>query len=428
MNAVSHWFTYRGESSRVGRALALVADARTASGDLLRAELRQPRMTGLNLTALHRVVSTRFFDPAGMRIAAPVGNWSFSIDPIVTSDSDVARFEGFSPCCGVWARYDLGFEALDVAEARRGTTNVDFGSALRAAAASLISEPEAAIVVGPDAVHLDVAGSRVTERQIDLPKRWLRGLVEVQIAQAAMTPWMTLSRAQMVALTQALPRTATREPVHLTRSGAGFAVRARATPGSLPLHDARRLLVAEPLIMTCSEVRVFQHASGASAWVLVMGDHRFTLCLSPSADRGFSGEGFALDLDLDADPWTDLAVLDRLAAGERSIDAADALARLGTQGLVGLDLGERRWYHRALPYQVDADVGTPPRWRRGQALAAAGAVRPGPDGTWHVAGTEVTHTVRLDTAGDRCTCTWHARHGGARGPCAHIVAARRMAA
>lgn len=93
MNAVAHWFTYRGSSAQIDDRLALVADLRRAPETLLRGELTSPRLTGLGLTALHRVVSTAFYDPTR-------GGMHGRCDPIVTSDSDQARFEGFSLCCG----------------------------------------------------------------------------------------------------------------------------------------------------------------------------------------------------------------------------------------------------------------------------------------------------------------------------------------
>jgi uncharacterized Zn finger protein len=39
-----------------------------------------------------------------------------------------------------------------------------------------------------------------------------------------------------------------------------------------------------------------------------------------------------------------------------------------------------------------------------------------------VPGSDVTHRVRLAEQGDRCTCPWHAKHQGTRGPCKHILA------
>ena len=39
-----------------------------------------------------------------------------------------------------------------------------------------------------------------------------------------------------------------------------------------------------------------------------------------------------------------------------------------------------------------------------------------------MAGSGVSHRVRLGPDGARCTCPWFARHQGQRGPCKHVLA------
>ena len=68
-------------------------------------------------------------------------------DPVVTSNGDRLRFESFSSCCGVYSRLDLLPGALDGAMLGTGTTNVDFGPAIRGALAQ---------VAGLDPMHLSV--------------------------------------------------------------------------------------------------------------------------------------------------------------------------------------------------------------------------------------------------------------------------------
>ena len=41
-----------------------------------------------------------------------------------------------------------------------------------------------------------------------------------------------------------------------------------------------------------------------------------------------------------------------------------------------------------------------------------------------VPGSEFDHYVRLRLAGNKCTCRWHSRYQGQRGPCKHILAVR----
>ena len=47
-------------------------------------------------------------------------------DPVVTCSDDRLRFEGFSGCCGAYARVDFLPSAITGDVFGRGTTNVDF--------------------------------------------------------------------------------------------------------------------------------------------------------------------------------------------------------------------------------------------------------------------------------------------------------------
>ena len=53
-------------------------------------------------------------------------------DPVVTCNEGMVRFEGFSGCCGVYARVDLDERAFQGDLYRTGTTNVDFNNPMRA--------------------------------------------------------------------------------------------------------------------------------------------------------------------------------------------------------------------------------------------------------------------------------------------------------
>ncbi len=64
---------------------------------------------------------------------------TFTLDPVVTSNTDRLRFESFSGCCGVHARLDLLPAALDGEPATSGTTNVDFNPGMRAALAGVVA-------------------------------------------------------------------------------------------------------------------------------------------------------------------------------------------------------------------------------------------------------------------------------------------------
>jgi hypothetical protein len=69
-----------------------------------------------------------------------------------------------------------------------------------------------------------------------------------------------------------------------------------------------------------------------------------------------------------------------------------------------------------------------PRLANARKLIAEGKVRIGARSATRsevfVASSGVEHRVRLLGADVKCTCPWFAKHGTARGPCKHILAAR----
>ena len=81
-----------------------------------------PREMGEMLLVRSDVVRTHFFLPRPALL-----------DPVVTSNETMLRFEGFSGCCGVYARLDIPAEAFQSDHLGRGTTNVDFNNPMRAA-------------------------------------------------------------------------------------------------------------------------------------------------------------------------------------------------------------------------------------------------------------------------------------------------------
>jgi hypothetical protein len=108
-----------------------------------------------------------------------------------------------------------------------------------------------------------------------------------------------------------------------------------------------------------------------------------------------------------------------------------ALSLLGSRGLVGYDLSRGAYYHRVLPFDLALVESIHPRLASARKLVAEGGVkvvrRAGDVIETEVPGSGVAHRVRLSPAGDRCSCPWHAKHQGNRGPCKHILAAQLVA-
>ena len=83
-----------------------------------------------------------------------------------------------------------------------------------------------------------------------------------------------------------------------------------------------------------------------------------------------------------------------------------------------------------MPFDLERVEQLQPRLKNARKLLEAGGVRVLTDSAGEtdveVAGTDVMHTVRLRTAGDKCTCPWYSKYQGQRGPCKHILAAHLL--
>lgn len=418
-----------------GPALRLATSLEESADDLFfDGRLRRPALVGKCLTVLSTIVRTRFYQPLDPLV----------LDPVVTSGGGLLRFEGFSSCCGAYARVDLSPDAFDVELRGKGTTNVDFNDAMRTALRRMNDEHDARLQVGGEGVTLVRGDEQLVERKVKLPVRWIKGFCEVQAYQPRMTPYFELAPAEGRELFGSLPPGRnSRRPIHITRTGPKVRLASRAVRGSVQLQGVDRIRVLEPLIPFVKKLLIwYDEESQTSGWDLHFEIGRFFALVSPELNRGFSGEGQmltrlatgnwqeALPFVAESLNWQsqiDAAQLGmKSGCGESSIEAA--LAVLGSRGLVGYDLSSGRYFHRVLPFDVDKVESQQPRLKAARELAASGTCRivKQEQGEAHlqIPGTDVWHFVRLQLEGDRCTCRWFSRYQGQRGPCKHILAAR----
>ncbi|QDT47842.1 hypothetical protein Pan258_18800 [Symmachiella dynata] len=393
--------------------------------------LRRPSVVGKLLTVLCDVVRTRFYQPFEPLL----------LDPVVTSGGGMLRFEGFSSCCGVYVRVDLPPDTFDVELRGKGTTNVDFNEPMRTALSRLADRDEAEFRIGGQAVTLSTDSATVVERKVQLPMRWIKGFCEVQAYQPRLVPHFDLSPHETRDLLKAFPKSKSKMATFITKSGRAYRPAAREKPGSVRVTGADRVRVLKPLLPTAQAVRVwYDEQSQTSGWDINTDAGRLFLMISPELNRGFSGEGQALER-LAVGQWQSsvVDVADSLNwqsniepaeisretnTNERDVEAA--LALLGARGLVGYDVTAGRYFHRVLPFDLEKVEALQPRLKNARGLVDAVEIvsRDGSDVDATVPGSGVRHYVRLRLAGDRCTCTWFARHQGSRGPCKHVLAAR----
>jgi hypothetical protein len=444
--AVTHVYRYAGESELSGgkrpelRLVTCGGASEVSEGGeqspFFRGTLTEPRLVAQLLRGLSKVVGSRFYVPPAMlaKIVALA-------DPVVTSGGGLLRFEGFSACASAYARVDVGPAAYDGEVVGRGTTNVDFNPTMRAALAQIRSGEDVRLAVGRGEVVLSRGGAAIVERKVPLPVRWLRGFVEVQAVAARMRPEpaFELEADAAVRFLRSLPRVSSaRHTQWVVPHGRGVRLSMTETPGALRLSGAERLRVLEDLAPLGKKLRAFCDDAGqASAWELDAGAVRFTLVLSGEVWRGFSGEGQALHAlarktDESALARTRAALTwqaeirpEALAAaiGVEARTVELALLVLGARGLVGFDRGTSAFFHRELPFDLSLVEALQPRLVAARKLVAAKGVELAGTEVL-VAGSGVTHRVRLDGEAPRCTCPWFAKHRGARGPCKHVLAAQ----
>ena len=160
--------------------------------------LRQPVVVARMLGVLCDTVRTRFYQPIPAN----------TLDPVVTSGGGMLRFEGFSSCCGVYARVDLTPDAFDADLRGKGTTNVDFNEPMRTALRRITSSDDAALQVGGTGVTLSSGEQQIVERKVKLPVRWIKGFSEVQAYQPRLVPQFELDPPEVRELLRGLPKRA----------------------------------------------------------------------------------------------------------------------------------------------------------------------------------------------------------------------------
>jgi len=396
-------------------------------------KMRAPRECGQMLLTLSDVVRTHFFLPRPALL-----------DPVVTSNEAMLRLEGFSGCCGVYARVDIPAEAFEGDQFGRGTTNVDFNNPMRAALTRLRDNDDVRFAVGEDGVELSKGGDTIVEKKVKLPIRWLKGFSEVQLYQPTMQLSLEVTGSEARRFVRSLPKSgAPKRPSYVTKTGKAIRLSQRPAKGAVQFHGTHRVRVIEPLLTTAKELRIWSDEdTGVTAWEVVLKAGRFFLMLSPEVYRGFSGEGQALEKlagnrwekslpwvqeQLDWESKVDVETLMQNSKFSREeIDAA--LAVLGSRGLAGYDAGREAYFHRQLPFDLGKVEQLQPRLKAARKLLEKGGLslvkQKDAEVDVEVPGTDVMHLVRLRADGDKCSCPWFSKNQGKRGPCKHILAAQ----
>ena len=429
---VEHVDRFVAPSSAGASGIYLAASSLASSrAPFFQGFLKSPRRSADLALTLARVIGTRFYTPPGM-----LQKLLRERDPVITCGGGLLRLEGFSACCGVYARLDLLPTSFEAERLEAGTSNVDFNPPMRAALARLRDGERAQLEVSATGFTLTSETSAPAfEKRVELPVRWVKGFVEVQAHQSRMEHKFEISGAMVGRFLRDLPRRSSPGPVWLTPQGNSLRLSRAATGGGVLAGGIERLRILAEVARHAESISVYASGDGATAWRMETANSRLFFVLSPEPSRGFSGEGQVLVSLAEGSSVTsrvrglmrwqrDLipaALAQELQTSQAEVAAA--LAELGTCGLVGYDLAEGAYFHRELPFDVSRISGFHPRLKDARELFASGAVELNEAGAW-VRGSGGDYHLRRTPAGEfRCTCPWASRHGTSRGPCKHILAA-----
>src|SRR5262249_3924544 len=155
---------------------------------------------------------------------------------------DMLRFEGFSGCCGVYARADLPAGAFDREIQGTGSTNVDFNGLMRASLGRLRDADEAKLVVGRESFELELDHAKVIEKKVKLPLRWLKGFSEVQAYQPAMKLRAEVPASEARKFVRGLPGGAGPKQVsYVVQTGKSLRLTLFKSPGAIAFEGTNRL-------------------------------------------------------------------------------------------------------------------------------------------------------------------------------------------
>ncbi|MBO0812539.1 MAG: SWIM zinc finger family protein [Microlunatus sp.] len=405
--------------------------------------LNHPVQAAAALLLLGRVARHRFYLPAGM-VAAKIA----SSDPVVTTCQDQLRFESFSACCGMALRYDVLSGGLATRPNTHGSTNIDLTEPTRIALTG---------IQGLDPLHLRITNEirhavtfttldhTVTEAKAPLPQRWVRGFAEAQAAGAGLVQHAEISSGQARRFWRTLPRADNGSAqLYVATNGRGLHLTGSATATTIPLGGPSRLRIIEPLLKHAHSITVYgsRHGlgPGVSLWQLNFPDGILSCALSATPSRGFSGEGGLLHQLADPDGirhadhigdyLTDhhngelLTVAGLTRLGLTNAQVETGLARLAAAGIVGYDAAQRGYFHRELPWAIDAAQALNPRLVAANTLVTNATITSSPtDDIIDIRHGASHHRVRGRGPNATCTCPWIGQHGTSRGPCKHILAA-----
>lgn len=366
-------------------------------------------------------------------------------DPIVSAGTERIRFEGFSSCNGVYVRLDMKPESIDGEFIASGTTNVDFNDPMLNALNSIQKNEKVTLAVGQEDVQVITAKTKVTEKKVTLPTRWIKGLTSVQLYLADMELKFELNKIQTIQLFQTLPKGNVKGEFYITKRAGKFTFSTLTTADSVRVGGIHRLRLLDGILAIAEKVYIYESADRQTcAVVCEFGKMQLLMAFSPDAYRGFSGEGKVLENMTENVPMEWVYGLNSLLKSNETFDPTllsiehdidfgtmDQLtSSLSSVGLLGYDLMARNHFYRQLPFKTERILSLNPRLKNAKKLIdneEVQVIRKEPGYIEAIVkGSDVQHKVVMDDKGDRCTCQWFTTYQGKRGICKHILAVKMV--
>ena len=366
-------------------------------------------------------------------------------DPIVSAGASRLRFEGFSSCNGVYVRLDMKPAAIDGEFIASGTTNVDFNEPMLNALNAIQKNEKVTLAVGQKELQVITSKAKVIEKKVTLPPRWIKGLTSVQLYLADMDQKFELNKIQTIQLFQTLPKGNVKGEFHLTQRAGKCMFSTLATADSVRVGGIHRLRLLEGILPIVEKIRVYESSDKETCAVVAdFGKMELLMAFSPDANRGFSGEGKALDTMAEHVPMEWIYGLNSLLKSNESFDPAllsiendiefstmDSLtSSLSSMGLLGYDLEARNHFYRRLPFKTERILSLNPRLKNAKKLIENDDIQIIAKRNGYieasVKGTDVHHRVIIEGENQHCTCQWFTNYQGKRGICKHILGVKMM--
>ncbi|TDE09575.1 SWIM zinc finger family protein [Dyadobacter psychrotolerans] len=364
-------------------------------------------------------------------------------DPIVSAGAGRLRFEGFSSCNGVYVRLDMMPDSVDGEFIASGTTNVDFNEPILNALNSIQKNEKVVLSVGQSDVRIATEKTRITEKKVALPARWIKGLTSVQLYLADMTKVFELTRLQAIQLFQSIPKTNAKGDFYVVNRTGKFVFSILPIVGTVRVGGIHRLRLLEGVLPLINTLEIYQSGDKQTcALVANFGKMRLTMAFSPDSYRGFSGEGKALDSMIVDLPTEYIHGINSLLKANETFDPTlisiendidfitmDSLtANLSSMGLLGFDLPDNQHFYRRLPFKTQRIASLNPRLKNAKTLIENGDIEIIEQRLDYieakVKGSGVLHKVIIADDNAKCTCEWFTTYQATRGVCKHILAVR----